>query len=645
MTWNDLSMAEKAQVMKLAVEGGVYDLDAIREGYNEFAKGGRIHIKPENRGKFTALKERTGHSATWFKQHGTPAQRKMATFALNAKKWKHGDGGELDVYDKPQTFAGRIVEATGASPSMVRGADVASSIAQVTPWGHYIAATDLGRDLNRVYHEEEGAKKDVLLDLISMLPGISAPGLKVAENTWNTIRSNSRIRKALNTGIITGRVADFVDDTYGANKTSKAYGGNLYVGNNENGQQMQIGRGYWEAEAQKPTTIFTEELALFNQKREQEARERRAKLRRWTETKGKEMAEKRTKEYLTTSNDATSNAVTRPQNQHLTERAVEGAKAHAAWEKEHPVLNTVGTVLGAAPLAVAAIPAAGATIESVPALAPGSAFWMNPITQQVAASTLGGTAVDVATNMVTPYNNWAEGVADITGMPEFVAGFTNPGYMFGTQRFGWDLVPSPLVPSRGSAQMNHGRNFGEFNPDNWNNWGSESLTQLINKYAVKVPKQRRTPVDVGPKTYNDLGWKYMWGVNSKLAANKIPGFEPYEYIGYHTTKDGFVPVFRQKRLAVMEDHTSEGAKFNKEALADIEKEMATHSGLWKSWGVGDYGLGHNIGKNEEGLGRLFDATYAREPITWIMQNFPHKWEVSPIGVSRIINNQLNTKDK
>lgn len=62
---------------------------------NYAAYGGSIHIKPENRGKFTALKERTGKSATWFKEHGTPAQKKMATFALNARKWKHADGGLL----------------------------------------------------------------------------------------------------------------------------------------------------------------------------------------------------------------------------------------------------------------------------------------------------------------------------------------------------------------------------------------------------------------------------------------------------------------------------------------------------------------------------------------------------------------------
>ena len=62
----------------------------------DFSNGGKIHIKPQNRGKFTALKKRTGHSASWFKAHGTPAQRKMATFALNARKWKHADGGVLE---------------------------------------------------------------------------------------------------------------------------------------------------------------------------------------------------------------------------------------------------------------------------------------------------------------------------------------------------------------------------------------------------------------------------------------------------------------------------------------------------------------------------------------------------------------------
>lgn len=61
---------------------------------NDNRSGGKIHIKKKNRGKFTALKKRTGHSTSWFKAHGTPAQKKMAVFALNSRHWgkrkKHG---------------------------------------------------------------------------------------------------------------------------------------------------------------------------------------------------------------------------------------------------------------------------------------------------------------------------------------------------------------------------------------------------------------------------------------------------------------------------------------------------------------------------------------------------------------------------
>lgn len=96
MAWKDLSIQQKAEVMKLFTYGGILIQSPKEIGNfydNALSSGGKIHIKPENRGKFTALKERTGHSASWFKAHGTPAQKKMATFAINARKWKHDDGG------------------------------------------------------------------------------------------------------------------------------------------------------------------------------------------------------------------------------------------------------------------------------------------------------------------------------------------------------------------------------------------------------------------------------------------------------------------------------------------------------------------------------------------------------------------------
>ena len=54
----------------------------------ESGKSG-IHIKPENRGKLTRLKKRTGKSEAELWKEGDPAIRKMITFARNSRKWKH----------------------------------------------------------------------------------------------------------------------------------------------------------------------------------------------------------------------------------------------------------------------------------------------------------------------------------------------------------------------------------------------------------------------------------------------------------------------------------------------------------------------------------------------------------------------------
>ena len=65
-------------------------------GY-ELAKGGRIHIKPENRGKFTKYcgGKVTSECIARGKRSSDPAVRKRATFAANARKWHHAFGGDL----------------------------------------------------------------------------------------------------------------------------------------------------------------------------------------------------------------------------------------------------------------------------------------------------------------------------------------------------------------------------------------------------------------------------------------------------------------------------------------------------------------------------------------------------------------------
>ena len=63
-----------------------------------YAKGG-IHIKPENKGKFTASANAAGHTvqeharAVLNDPNATPLQKKRANFARNAAGWNHADGG------------------------------------------------------------------------------------------------------------------------------------------------------------------------------------------------------------------------------------------------------------------------------------------------------------------------------------------------------------------------------------------------------------------------------------------------------------------------------------------------------------------------------------------------------------------------
>lgn len=64
---------------------------------NTFASGGKIHIKKANRGKFTKYcgGKVTSECIARGKRSSDPAVRKRATFAANARKWKHAFGGDL----------------------------------------------------------------------------------------------------------------------------------------------------------------------------------------------------------------------------------------------------------------------------------------------------------------------------------------------------------------------------------------------------------------------------------------------------------------------------------------------------------------------------------------------------------------------
>ena len=72
-------------------------------------KGGRIHIKKKNRGSFTrwCKGKVTEECIRRGKNSSNPAIRKKATFAANARRWKHENGGVLFALD----YAKRLIRS------------------------------------------------------------------------------------------------------------------------------------------------------------------------------------------------------------------------------------------------------------------------------------------------------------------------------------------------------------------------------------------------------------------------------------------------------------------------------------------------------------------------------------------------------
>lgn len=204
-------------------------------GY-KYGKASGIHIKPENRGKFTALKKRTGKSASWFKAHGTPAQKKMATFALNARKWKHkyeyGKAlGDPPSGRRPQTFLGSVAKNITGSDNAAQWTDGASGVLGFIPGvGAVITALDLGHDVNDLVHGDGATWSDVAWDVAGAIPFLKKgrKALKMLKKEKQLATSNRQLKKidnqiklwqdkkrtedVINYGLWTPKLGDAVSD-------------------------------------------------------------------------------------------------------------------------------------------------------------------------------------------------------------------------------------------------------------------------------------------------------------------------------------------------------------------------------------------------------------------------------------------------
>lgn len=561
--WNNLSMAQRAGVMKLAVENGVYDLDTIRGAYNEFAEGGSIHIKPENRGKFTRLKERTGHSATWFKEHGTPAQKKMAIFALNSRHWKHGLGGPLVEAANKYPIGGYIdyaannaSNATGAQHYQPGAMETINNVLSYMP----ITGTvmDMGEFIKEPTWENFGwAVSSLASDALgaSLLKGTKVAKAeykaakqaeKNAEEALNTHRQANRniIARSIreedaklvkqlndarwNTALKTpfwNKVIEYpvfgawLAEDAGLNtmqQNSRANGGliktsNIYDGTTENSQQMNI-MAYHPIE-----DYFTGPSAIMPEINVTRKKDGKTYVGlgdfsdRYDRKKRPYFVSSRTGQ-LTAANAAKAwDAMVTPALSWALPNVFRGIDAAQRGD-------AVG--VGKEALKAAGLKVAGTVAASPSLAAPGSAFWMNPMTKQIAAGTAASEGVNLATNVLTPYNTWGEGISDVVNQAtgwnpqdswwgQTMAEATNPGWLVNPSRvMGTVGRVGSAVENGVKAAYDNGTLWDAYTTfgGRFGNYGDNLATSIYGTAARRfgLPDKARVPADAMRKIKGDV---------------------------------------------------------------------------------------------------------------------------------------------
>ena len=364
--WNNLPMKDRSELIRIALQDGIYDLDTIRNTYNEYAEGGGIHIAPSKKGTFTAAATKHDMGVQEFAskvlahpENYSPAMRKKANFARNASKW-HGLGGNL--YDLGGDTVGEWINTIYQNNPKeyylgepAHHYDFTQSEEWANAHGYYPDARGHRDDrVKKPAHPSHSSRgvwdgdKFVLSELGMQNPNYTLFGL----NDGGQDPQATLIYKGGNVIPETTVTpsGNYIFNPYDNIKIKFANGGNLYDGVTEPTQQMNNSYSYT-----KPlSNVYVDSEGNVLDPDVPSARgtvqlpEVVVAAPDWKDVVGR---------YSIASNDATTISGLRPQNTHLKKQAEEGAAKHAAWAKENPGLETIGLIAGAAPFAVAATPA------------------------------------------------------------------------------------------------------------------------------------------------------------------------------------------------------------------------------------------------------------------------------------------------
>lgn len=308
--WDNLSMQEKSEMMKVAVRNGITDLPAIRQKYNEFAEGG------DTKGSLPAFDGVPNVTVTGNRHPDSGSN----LFQKGGKKTTQKSAPTTESQKAMQYFMDKGLSshaAAGLVGNLMRESEMDST--SINPYSKaYGLAQWLGPRKKRLFQRYgNNPTFDPYKSIESQYPTLMG----------NTFTANHR-----------GKLYE-----EGGDETSPD--GNFRIKYVDSYRVNPKTGGVYDDEGEiKEGSVILPEVAVT------------AKPMSYS----MDDYFRRTRDMLTESVDNTAvinpRMIGRHLNPHLEERGIKGAKAHAAWEKEHPNLTAWGQIAGAVPFAVAAYP-------------------------------------------------------------------------------------------------------------------------------------------------------------------------------------------------------------------------------------------------------------------------------------------------
>lgn len=215
----------------------------------------------------------------------------------------------------------------------------------------------------------------------------------------------------------------------------------------------------------------------------------------------------RANDYLTEANDNTSvyNVPHREYNQHLKDRAEQGAREAAIWREEHPNLSAWGEAAASIPLAVASVPLIAGGAEALAGTSAGQAMssGLLSLSNLAKGSTIAGAPT------------WAWADAGLTsvfgahGVKEMANGNFTPITALEILPFAQVVKPAVKMTTQGAKEfVDNGTLWDAYTTfgGRFGNYGDNIFTKIYGTAARRfgLPDKARIPADAMRKIKGDI---------------------------------------------------------------------------------------------------------------------------------------------